>query len=201
MMADHHSILVQHACLPLCETASTFSELLLIDKLMGNNPSPELKRDLLFTGIDDAYATIIRQTYFAQFEIDAHEAIEQGATADELSELYLENLKEQFGDSVELSDNFKYEWVAIPHFFNTPFYVYAYSFGQLLAFSLYSQYQQEGKEMIPRYVDLLAAGGAESPVDILKKAGFDPYSADFWQGGFDLIIEQIEELEAMPVDN
>lgn len=199
MLADDHSILVQGSCLPLAETASTFSEMLLVDQLLASDPSPELHRDLLFSNMDDAYATIMRQTYFAQFENDAHEAIENGASIDDLSQLYFENLQEQFGDSIELSDDFRYEWIAIPHIFNTPFYVYAYAFGQLLALSLYGQYQTEGADMIPRYVKLLSAGGSQSPVELLQQAGIDPYAADFWQGGFDIIKNQLEQLEALPL--
>ncbi len=198
MLADDHSILVQHSCLPLAETASTFSEMLLVDQLIASDDDPDLHRDLLFSNMDDAYATIARQTYFAQFEIDAHEAIHNGASIDDLSQLYLDNLREQFGDALELSDDFRYEWIAIPHIFNTPFYVYAYAFGQLLALSLYGRYQTEGDAMIPRYVELLAAGGSQAPVELLKQAGIDPYAAEFWQGGFDIIRKQLEQLEALP---
>ena len=111
--------------------------------------------------------------------------------------MYFENLKEQFGDSLELAEEFKWEWVAIPHFYHTPFYVYAYSFGKLLALSLYKQFRAEGESFKPKYKKILAAGGSEAPARILSEAGIDIRSAKFWQGGFDVIQEQVEELERL----
>ncbi|MGB1249809.1 MAG: M3 family oligoendopeptidase [Candidatus Promineifilaceae bacterium] len=199
MLAEHQSSLTQQATLPLAETASTFGEMLLLDKMLASDPEEDVQRDLLFSSMDDAYATIMRQIYFAQFEVDAHEAIANNASVDELSEIYLNLLHEQFGDALDISDDFKHEWVAIPHFYNTPFYVYAYAFGQLLALALYRQYKVEGDAMIPRYVELLAAGSSEAPIVILERAGIDVYSAEFWQGGFDYLAEQLEQLEALPL--
>ena len=133
------------------------------------------------------------------FEVTAHDMVAEGATVDQLCEAYYENLKTQFGDSVELSDEFKWEWVSIPHFFHVPFYVYAYSFGQLLVFSLYKQYKEEGASFKPRYIKVLEAGGSASPVDICAQAGLDITTAEFWQGGFDVIKDLIVELEAIPM--
>ncbi len=109
---------------------------------MGRLQDLEAKAGLLFHLLDDAYATVGRQAFFAMFEIRAHEMVEQGATVDELAEAYLLNLAEQFGDAVEVGDEFRWEWVSIPHIFHTPFYVYAYTFGQLLVYSLWRQYQK-----------------------------------------------------------
>jgi oligoendopeptidase F len=199
LLASHHNTLIQHASLPLAETASTFAEMLLIDRILADDPDPAVERDLLFRQMDDAYATIMRQAYFALFEREAHKRVHQGAVIDELSELYLEQLREQFGDSLELSDDFRYEWLVIPHIFNTPFYVYAYSFGQLLVLSLYRQYRQEGEQFKPRYLEILAAGGSDSPETILQRAGIDMRSAAFWQGGFDVVADLLARLEALPV--
>lgn len=199
MLAEHHSVLTQQSTLPLAETASTFGEMLLLDKLLASNPNDELERDLLFSTMDDAYATIMRQAYFAAFEVEAHEAINNNASVAEVSDLYIKLLREQFGDAMEVSDDFRNEWVAIPHFYSTPFYVYAYAFGQLLALALYKQYKEEGNSMIPGYIEILAAGGSEAPVDILRRAGIDVYSADFWQGGFDYLEAQLQQLEALPM--
>ena len=121
-----------------------------------------VRRDLLFSQVDDAYATILRQAFFALFEKQAHEMIDQGASVDELSAAYLENLRAQFGDAVEISDEFRWEWVSIPHIYNVPFYVYAYTFGQLLVFALYQQFKQEGESFIPRYKKILSTGGSET---------------------------------------
>jgi oligoendopeptidase F len=173
--------------------------MLLIDHLLAQDPDPEVQRDLIFRQVDDSYVTIMRQAYFAMFERTAHEQIKAGASVDDLSAVYLENLQDQFGDSLDLSEDFSIEWVAIPHFYHTPFYVYAYAFGKLLVLSLYKQYQQEGESFKPRYIDILAAGGSDAPVRILDRAGVDIHSPDFWQGGFDVIDEQIKQLEEIGI--
>jgi oligoendopeptidase F len=199
LLANQHKALTQDSSLPLAETASTFGEMLLVDYLISKDPNAEVRRDLLFRQMDDNYATIMRQAYFAIFERDAHELIQQGASVDRLSQAYLENLQEQFGDSLDLSDDFKSEWVAIPHFFHTPFYVYAYAFGQLLVLSLYQQYRREGESFKQRYLKILAAGGSDSPTRILDRAGIEIRSADFWQGGFDMLKAALDDLEAIDV--
>lgn len=199
LLASHHTALTQSSSLPLAETASTFGEMLVVDYLLAKDPDPELQRDLLFRQIDDAYATIIRQAYFALFERVSHDLVEKGASVDELSRAYFENLAMQFGDSLDLSEDFEHEWVAIPHFYHVPFYVYAYAFGQLLVLSLYQQYQQEGEAFKPRYMKILAAGGSDSPSRILDGAGIVIRSPEFWQGGFDILAAAVERLEGLPI--
>ena len=98
----------------------------------------------MFDQIETGFRSILRQGYFAIFEREAYEAIQDGASVDDICSLYLENLKEQFGDAVTVSEDFQYEWLAVPHFYKWPFYVYAYAFGHLLVLALYEQYQQEG---------------------------------------------------------
>jgi oligoendopeptidase F len=197
LMASEHSVLTFHATLPLAETASVFSEQLLTERLLQEEPDVAVRRDLLVHALDDAYATVTRQAYFVLFERQAHDMIAKGATADELSAVYLENLEEQFGDAVSLSDEFKWEWISIPHLYRTPFYCYAYSFGQLLVLSLYQRYRQEGAAFIPTYLRILAHGGSQSPATILGQAGIDMASSAFWQGGFDVIGAMIDDLEAL----
>ncbi len=197
LLASKHMALTQDPSLPLAETASTFGEMLVLDRLLSENPEPGLRRDLLIRQMDGNYAVIQRQAYFALFERDAHDAILSNASVDDLSELYWQNLQEQFGDSVELSEDFRSEWVAIPHFYQSPFYVYAYAFGQLLVLALYTQYKQEGAAFIPRYLDILSAGGSASPEAILKQAGIDMRAREFWQGGFDVLRQSVEQLKAM----
>ena len=199
MLASHHSTFTFEASLPLAETASTFGEMMLTDKLLSEESDESVRRDILFKQVDDAYMTIMRQSYFALFEKQAHEMVQKNATVDELCAAYLENLKEQFGDSLELSDEFKWEWVSIPHFFHTPFYVYAYAFGQLLVFSLYQQFKAEGESFKPRYLKILSAGGSEAPAKILGDAGINIRDAKFWQGGFDVLSGLVKELEKLPV--
>jgi oligoendopeptidase F len=199
LLADEHTAVTQHASLPLAETASTFGEMLTVDYLLEKESDADIRRDILFHQMDDAYATIMRQAYFAMFERDAHQAIAEGVAVDDLHVIYLDNLKHQFGASLDLSDDFKYEWVAIPHFYFAPFYVYAYAFGQLLVLSLYQQYQEEGDAFRPRYFEILSAGGSASPQDILTRAGIDMSRASFWQGGFDVIESKLKALEAIEV--
>ena len=197
MLASHHTAFTFHSSLPLAETASTFGEMMLTEKLLAEEKDESVRRDILFKQIDDAYATIIRQSYFAMFEKQAHEMIQKNASVDDLSAAYMENLKEQFGDSVEVSDEFKWEWVSIPHIYHTPFYVYAYAFGQLLVFSLYQQFKAEGEAFKPKYLKILSAGGSEAPAKILADAGIDIRSAKFWQGGFDVLDKLVSELEKL----
>ncbi len=197
MLASEHSTFTFHSSLPLAETASTFGEMMLTEKLLAEETDESVRRDILFKQMDDAFATILRQIYFALFERDAHEMIQKNASSDELSAAYLENLKEQFGDSVEISDEFKWEWVSIPHIYHTPFYVYAYAFGQLLVFALYQQYKAEGESFKPKYIKILSAGGSEAPAKILAEAGIDIRSPQFWQGGFDVLSRMVDELEKL----
>src|SRR4030042_2502109 len=198
-LAAEHSLFTFHSSLPLAETASTFGEIVLIDHLLATESDASVRQTLLFRQVDDAYATIMRQAQFALFERQAHDLIQRGATVDELSNAYLENLYNQFGDATEVSDEFRWEWASISHIYQTPFYVYAYTFGQLLVLSLYQQYKAEGDAFKPRYLGLLSAGGSKSPEKILSDAGVNMYSASFWQGGFDVIRGLVEQLETIPV--
>jgi oligoendopeptidase F len=197
MLASHHTTFTFHSSLPLAETASTFGEMMLTEKLLAEETDEAVRRDILFKQMDDAFATILRQIYFAMFEREAHEMIQKNTSTDDLSAAYMENLKEQFGDSVELSDEFKWEWVSIPHIYHTPFYVYAYAFGQLLVFSLYQQFKAEGESFKPKYLKILSAGGSEAPAKILAEAGIDIRSPKFWQGGFDVLSRMVDELEKL----
>jgi len=197
MLASQHSTFTFHSSLPLAETASTFGEMMLTEKLLAVETDEAVRRDILFKQMDDAFATILRQVYFAIFERDAHELVQKNASTDDLCALYMDNLREEFGDSVELSDDFKWEWVSIPHIYHTPFYVYAYAFGQLLVFSLYQQFKAEGESFKPKYLRILSSGGSEAPERILAEAGIDIRSAKFWQGGFDVLSRMVDELEKL----
>ena len=200
MLAEHHTIFTFHSSLPLAETASTFGEMMLVDQLLENETDESVRRDLLFRQVDDSYATIMRQAYFALFERKAHAMVKENASVDELAAAYLENLATQFGDAVDVSDEFKWEWVSIPHIYHTPFYVYAYAFGQLLVLSLYKQFKAEGEAFKPRYLKLLSAGGSQAPEKILTEAGINIRSTEFWQGGFDVIKDLVTQLEALPIE-
>ncbi|MEM3007062.1 MAG: M3 family oligoendopeptidase [Candidatus Nitrosotenuis sp.] len=191
--ASKQSILVSEAPLPLAETASTFSELLLYDNI-SDQMSDDEKKIILSEKIDDLYATIMRQAFFTIFEIDAHKQIADGTTVEEISKTYFVNLKTQFANSIELSKDFAIEWSCIPHFFHTPFYCYAYSFGNLLSLSLYQRYKKEGGSFEKTYVEILASGGSKKPEDLLRERGIDISSASFWQDGFDYIKSQVNQI-------
>jgi oligoendopeptidase F len=171
--------------------------MLLLERLLAEESDPAVRRDLLARFVDDAYASVMRQAYFTLFEREAHGLVAEGKTTDELTEAYAANLEEQFGDALELSDEFRWEWVTIPHIYDRPFYCYAYTFGQLLVMALYRQFESEGESFVPKYLRILAHGGSQSPAHILTEAGIDMTSAAFWQGGFDVLADMIAELEAL----
>ncbi len=197
MLASEMPIMVAHAPLPLAETASVFAEMLLNEKL-AEKLSRNERRVLLAEQIDDLYATIMRQAFFTIFEVDAHSAIaEKNATIDSVSKIYLENLREQFGTAVTINPEFQWEWIYIPHFYHTPFYTYAYSFGNLLVLSLFRQYKIDGRPFVSKYLKLLSAGGSRKPEDLLMEAGIDITEEQFWQQGFDYVAEMIEQLKTL----
>ena len=194
--AADKSILVSEAPLPLAETASTFSELLLYENL-SDKISDDEKRIILSEKIDEMYATIMRQAFFTLFEIDAHKQIANSTTIDELSKTYQLSLKNQFSNSIILSDDFAIEWSCIPHFYHTPFYCYAYSFGNLLALSLFQRYKKEGRDFVPTYISILGSGGSKKPELLLNEYGINIRSSKFWQAGLDYVNEQVKALSAL----
>jgi oligoendopeptidase F len=199
MMAEHHSTLTQHPSLPLAETASVFAEMLMTDRLLSQEQDPITRREMLAAAVDDVYATVMRQTYFVRFELEAHRAVMNNRSAEALHDLYLANLREQFGDSLDVTSEFRYEWVAIPHLFRTPFYCYAYAFGQLLVLALYRRYQEEGDAFKPGYFRLLSYGGSARPATILQELDIDITDPAFWQGGFDVVRDMIAELRSLDI--
>ncbi|HXU95741.1 MAG TPA: M3 family oligoendopeptidase, partial [Candidatus Nitrosotalea sp.] len=153
--ASGKSIFIAEAPLPLAETASTFSEMLLFNKIL-DQIAEEEQRSNLVEHLDDLYATVGRQAYFTLFEIAAHEKIGNGAMVQDISSEYMKTLKDQFGNAVTITPDFGTEWLAIPHFYHSPFYCYSYSFGNLLSLSLYQRYRKEGESFASTYVGILA---------------------------------------------
>lgn len=195
MMAKDHSVFTFHSTLPLAETASVFGERILSDALISQEPKKTVRQGLLLNQLDDIYATVLRQAYFVRFEQLAHQMIADGATGDQLAQAYLAELRQQFGKSVKVPDEFQWEWLSIPHLFASPFYCYAYSFGNLLVLALYRMYKEQGASFVPQYLELLSSGGSQSPHNILSKVGVDMTSESFWQSGFDTIREMVNDLE------
>ena len=196
MMAEQHNVFTFHSTLPLAETASVFGERILSDALMASESSTSVKQSLLINQLDDVYATVMRQAYFVAFERKAHDMVAQGATTHDLANTYMTLLRQQFGKSLRVPQEFQWEWLTIPHLYASPFYCYAYSFGNLLVLALYRMYQEQGSSFVPKYLSLLAAGGSKAPQAILADVGIDMNSQAFWQSGFDAISGMVDQLEA-----
>jgi len=197
LYANKHYPSSQGANLPLAETASTLAELILFETMMEKETDKEIKKAWLSDKIADSYATICRQNYFIKFEIEAHGAIEKGLTATDLSKLYLKNLREQFGRSVVIDPLFKYEWSYISHIFESPFYCYAYNFGELVSLALYANYKKDPKKWVKIIENILETGGSQDPQKILQGARIDICSPKFWQDSFATIQSWQEKLESL----
>ena len=199
VLAAEQSLLNYHPVLPLAETASTFAEMLVFDKLRGTLESPHERLALLCGKIEDTFATVFRQIAMYRFEQRAHRLRrEEGEqTAEAYSAVWQETMQEMFGDSLRLGEGHASWWLYIPHVYRVPFYVYAYAFGELLVLSLYGQYRRVGGEFVTSYFDLLRAGGSAAPAELVSRMGFDISSRDFWQAGCDLIRDAVEEAKAL----
>jgi oligoendopeptidase F len=186
----------RHPTVPLCETGSTFGAMVALEKIL-SEADPKLRKSLISFRMSESFCNILRQNYFVLFEIEAHQKINDGITGEELSNLYLSNLKEQFGDSVDVDERFKYEWLRISHLVEMPFYCYGYNFGELVSMALYSRYKEEGNSFLPKIEKLLSYGNTKSSDFILKEVGFDICSRDFWQQGFNMVRAWQDELEKL----
>jgi oligoendopeptidase F len=182
----------QHTPLTVAETASVFGETLVFDRLLELATDPADRLSLLAENVEGAIATVFRQVAMNDFERRIHTARrEEGElSVDRFNELWTASQDEFFGDSVDVSDGYKTWWSYVPHFVNTPGYVYAYAFGQLLALSIYQRFRETGAAFVPDYLELLAAGGSCSPEDLGKIVGVDLTDPGFWHAGLDL-VEQL----------
>ncbi len=195
LYAQNHYSSSQHANLPLAETASTLAEMILFEEILDKERDPIIKKSLLSDKMADAYATILRQNYFVMFEKESFKIIPDGIKVEDLSKMYLKNLKEQFGNSVKIDPLFAYEWSYISHIFDSPFYCYAYNFGELLALGLYKKYKENPKVWLPRIEKILEAGGSRNPSELLLENGINIRSESFWKNSFDIIREWQYELD------
>lgn len=184
--------------LPVAELASTFGEMLVFESLVRQS-SLEEKLALYAEKIEGVFATIFRQAAMYRFEQELHRARrEQGELqTEEIGELWQRNIQAMFEDSVQMGDEHQYWWMYVNHFVGSPFYVYAYSFGELLVMALYSMYKREGEQFVPKYVELLTTGGACSPEELLAKVGIDIRSSAFWSGGMSVVEQLIADFEAL----
>jgi oligoendopeptidase F len=198
-LAQKQGVFQQSTPLTLAETASVFGEALVFGRLLEDAPDDASRLSLLGERIDGAIATVFRQIAMNRFEHLAHTSRrnEGELSSDRISELWTESQAELFGDSVEITDGYRMWWSYVPHFINTPGYVYAYAYGQLLALSVYSRYLSEGPSFAPRYLELLAAGGSRSPEDLAAIVGIDLADPGFWDGGLQLVEEQLRAAEEL----
>ena len=197
-LAARQGVFHQGTPLTLAETASVFAETVVFGRLLGEDSTPASRLALLASNLEDTIATVFRQVAMNRFEELVHTARrEQGElSVDRFGELWTESQTELLGDSVELTDGYRSWWSYVPHFIGSPGYVYAYAYGQLLALSVYERYEQQGAELVPRYLEMLAAGGSKSPEELGQIVGIDLADPGFWEAGLDLVERQLQEAEA-----
>jgi len=196
-LARVHGILQADAPLTLAETASTFGEMLLFERLLQQADDPTARLALLIGKLDDIIATVFRQVAMNRFEdaVHRHRAQHGELTVEEFSRYWLQTQQQMFRSSVELTEDYGLWWSYIPHFLHVPGYVYAYAFGELLALALYEQYRHEGQAMVSRYRELLAAGGSQPPELLLRQFGVEVHSKEFWRQGLEVVERLIAQAE------
>ncbi len=197
-LAARQGVFHQGTPLTLAETASVFGETVVFGRLLAQDSTPQSRLALLAEHLEDIIATVFRQVAMNRFEDLVHTTRrEQGElSVERVGELWAESQAELLGDSVELTEGYRTWWSYIPHFINTPGYVYAYAYGQLLALSVYERYEQQGAELVPQYLELLSAGGSRSPEELGRIVGVDLADPGFWDAGLDLVERQLEQAEA-----
>ncbi len=182
----------------IAEIASIFMESLTFDTLLASLSTKD-RLAMLLQRIDGTLATVFRQATMHRFEAETHRLLRaQGSiTTDEIGEIWQRLQREMHGRSVHFTDNHKLWWMYITHFFQYPFYVYSYSFGQLLAIALYRRYKEEGSAFVGQYKEILAAGGSKSPYNLFTPLGINLDDPSFWQGGLDYISGLVTEAESL----
>jgi len=183
--------------LVLAETASVFGEMLVFQHLLAEVTDPQARLGLVCTKIEDAIATVFRQVALTRFEQKLHGARRTRGelSRDEICTFWQEVNAALYGDAVELSHGYRWWWAYIPHFIHTPFYCYAYSFGELLVLALYEVYRREGSAFVRRYLEILAAGGSETPAALLRRFDLDINAPSFWQLGLEPLRQMVAEAE------
>jgi len=183
--------------LTTAETASVFGEMLVFHTLQRKETEPKARLALLCGKLEDIFATVFRQVVMTRFEERLHQTRrEQGELSEpKINAFWLETNRNMFKDSVELREDYGWWWLYITHFIHSPFYCYAYAFGELLVLALYKRYLNEGQKFVPKYLDLLSAGGSDKPEKLLEKVGVDITASNFWDGGLGLIRKWIDEAE------
>lgn len=197
MLCRPQGTLLADTPLTLAETASIFAEGLVFDRLLAE-AEPKARRGLIAGRIEDGLNTVIRQIAFHRFETRFHAARASGEVSNaEISEIWMEVMAESLGPGIRLNPGFEHYWAYIAHFAHTPFYVYAYAFGDLLVAALMERRRQDPKGFAPLYEALLAAGGTQTYVEALAPFGLNPRDKAFWVAGLDRLERLVDEFESL----
>ncbi len=200
-LARDRGIFHQATPLTLAETASVFGETVAFGRMLDGTDDPGERLALLAESLEGTIATVFRQTAMNQFEDAVHTArrTEGELSVERFGDLWASTQADMLGDSVEITDGYRNWWSYVPHFIGTPGYVYAYAYGQLLALSVYAQFEAEGTDFVPRYLDLLAAGGSLPPAELGRMVGVDLDDPGFWSAGLDIVEAQLTAAESAAV--
>ena len=188
-----------HTPLTTAETASVFGEMLTFERLLQRFPDPRTRLALLCGKIEDSFSTAFRQVVLTRFEQTLHRARrdEGELTIERINTLWLDANRPMHGDAVNLTDGYAWWWLYIGHFIRSPFYCYAYAFGELLVLALVQKSKDEGPSFVPKYLDLLAAGGSDAPDHLLARLGVDVNDLSFWELGLRLLGDMVTEAETL----
>ena len=198
VLAAPNGALMAPTPLTLAETASVFGEMLTFRKLLADTRDKKERKAMLAAKVEDMINTVVRQIAFYTFERAVHTERKNGElTAQKICELWMSVQAESLGPAIELKPGYETFWTYIPHFIHSPFYVYAYAFGDCLVNSLYSVYEHAAEGFAERYLEMLSAGGTKHYSELLKPFGLDARDPKFWQGGLSVIEGLIEELERL----
>jgi oligoendopeptidase F len=198
VLAGEQGYFLSDTPLTLAETASVFGEMLTFQSMLRSETDPKMKRIMLAGKVEDMLNTVVRQIAFFEFEKRVHEKRREGElTVDEICEIWIAVQHESLGDAIRYEDEYKYYWSYIPHFIHSPFYVYAYAFGDCLVNSLYDVYQGAEDGFQQKYLDMLKAGGTKRHKELLAPFGLDASDPAFWQRGLNMIKRMIDELEEL----
>jgi len=198
VLAAQQGELLSSTPLTLAETASVFGEMLTFRKLLAAAKTPQERKVLLAGKVESMINTVVRQIAFYDFECKLHAARGEGElTPDQINAIWMSVQGESLGPVFEFMDGYETFWSYIPHFVHSPFYVYAYAFGDGLVNALYAVYEEGDTEFQAKYFDMLRAGGSKHHTELLAPFGLDASDPKFWDKGLSMISAMIDELEAM----
>jgi oligoendopeptidase F len=198
VLAASQGELLSSTPLTLAETASVFGEMLTFKRLLCAETDPAKRKMLLAGKVEDMLNTVVRQIAFYEFERRIHAARAEGElTADDICAIWMSVQVESLGEAFDFKEGYEMFWCYVGHFIHSPFYVYAYAFGDGLVNALYAVYEENPEGFQDKYFDLLSAGGSKKHKELLAPFGLDATDPDFWDKGLSLIASMIDELEAM----